>query len=134
MFVQPLLYADIPGVAVTMLPFIQNDPQSQQFPANCPNTMPGNPCNVLPAPMCALQPFLAAMPAALTPQYTSAINFAICDLIHANHGAPATLTHTEADIHKCATDNRADWATISACMANPTANAEFKARAVAANT
>mmetsp|Transcript_30002 Transcript_30002/g.75675 ORF Transcript_30002/g.75675 Transcript_30002/m.75675 type:complete len:286 (+) Transcript_30002:87-944(+) len=133
MYVQPFLYANIPGVTVTMLPFIQNDLQTQQFPANCPSNMPGNPCTVLPAPMCALQPFLAAMPAALTPKYKAAINFAICDLIHANHGAPATLTHTQADIQKCATDSQADWISISGCMANPVADEAFKARVVAAN-
>merc|ERR1719507_1551406 len=101
------------------------------FPANCPDSFPQDPCGVLAAPMCALQDFV--MPAAPTPEYTAAINFAICDLIHANHGAPATLTHAQADIQKCAVDNKANWGVIAGCMASPLASEDFKARVQAAN-
>mmetsp|Transcript_87889 Transcript_87889/g.221713 ORF Transcript_87889/g.221713 Transcript_87889/m.221713 type:complete len:293 (-) Transcript_87889:86-964(-) len=134
MYVQPFLYANIPGVNMTVLPFIKNDPHTNEFPADCPGTVILNhPCAVLPAPMCAFQPWLKEMPAELTMEYKDAINFAICDVAFANSQAPATFTHTQADIDRCASHTGAEWYNISVCMADPVADEDFKAMMVAAN-
>lgn len=119
MYLQPFLEANIPGAQFTVLPYAI-DPAIGTMPTPCPSPFPGSPCGVLAAPMCALQPFASMMPMALTPEYKAAINFAICDLIHANHGAPAMLTHTPADIQKCAADNHFASAASTNCMAAPT--------------
>lgn len=114
--VRPLIDAKIPGLVMTMLPYAI-EPSTGSMPRPCPSHEEGTPCGVLAAPLCALQPFVASMPHALTPDFAHAADFAICDLVHANHGAPAFLMHTQADIATCAHTSGADWDSIADCMA-----------------
>lgn len=127
---QPFLDAGIPDVVLTVLPYTV-DPATHALPRPCPSDVSGSPCGVLAAPLCALSPFLASMPSALTPEYMAALKFAVCDLIHASHGAPAWLTHTPTDIQQCSANNGADWGAISGCMAHAVASSLYVAQITA---
>jgi len=130
--VKPMLDMAIPGLVLTMLPYAL-DPATGVMPTPCPSRFPGTPCGVLAAPLCALQPFVSSLPHAMTPDYVSATKFAICDLVHANHGAPAFMTHTKDDIHRCAEQSDADWGAIEACLPGVTASAAYIAKMTKAN-
>jgi len=132
MHLRQLLDADLPNVSLTVVPYAV-DPATGAMPQPCPSRTPGTPCGALAAPLCALQPFVPGMPHALTTDFKQAINFAFCDLVHANPGAPAELTHTMEDMATCAGWSGADWNMIQRCMENVAPSGAYVEKISSAN-
>jgi len=136
-YLQPLLtpqfWGQLPQLQMVVLPYAM-DPATGQMPAQCPNRAENNmsPCGTLAAPMCALQQFTAPQP--YSAFFVQRVNFAICDVTHANHGRPAMLTHTPNDMAVCAQQSQMPWdANIQGCVANGMPTPQYIGKMAQAN-
>jgi len=113
----PALFDSGLDVQLTVLPYVLDKNYGGMPDITGPMCkVEGMPCHYLPAPLCALQPL--AMPTPLS-SVQSAVNFAVCDLLHANPSAPQEFRHRPRDIQQCAEQAGLDFGPVQACMQQP---------------